>query len=481
MPGRISEILDAFFKGIARSRVSLIGALITTIVFPFLLGMVLLDVWMHLDNPYLGAVIYMVLGPAFVLGLVMVFIGLFFLKGKEEVRLFTLGYLREHFTDETRFNRVRKLIFLGVFLTAVNFFIFALLGYSGYHYMESNAFCGKFCHTVMNPEYTAYQNSPHSRVQCVECHIGSGATWFVKSKISGARQLFAVALDTYPRPIDTPVHGLRPARETCEECHRPEKFHGDRLLVKHKYLSDEENTHVKTVLLMKIGSAGGRVQSPHGIHWHIAPENDMTYKADHDRMVIPEVTLVTAEGERKVFKSETDLAPEEMESRKLDCIDCHNRPTHIYRGPDEALNEKIFAEEIPRELPFIKRQAREVITLDYADKEEALETIGNELESWYSENYPDLVQEQPALLEAAISGTREAYSQNVFPSMNVEWNTYPDHLGHGDYFDTGCFRCHDGSHETDDGEVISSDCNTCHTILAQEEEDPEILNRLQGE
>ena len=220
--GNLKNILDAFFKGIARSRVSLIGAIITTAVFPFLLGLVIIDSLWHIDNPYMGAIIYMILGPAFMGGLAMVFVGLFFLKGKEEVRLFTLDYLKEHFTDETRFARVRKLIFLGIFLTGANLFIFSLLGYSGYHYLESNAFCGKFCHTVMEPEYTAYQNSPHSRVNCVECHIGSGATWFVKSKISGARQLFAVALDTHPRPIETPVHGLRPARETCDECHQPE-------------------------------------------------------------------------------------------------------------------------------------------------------------------------------------------------------------------------------------------------------------------
>ncbi|WP_298036511.1 NapC/NirT family cytochrome c [uncultured Desulfuromonas sp.] len=480
---KISALIDAFFKGIGRSRVSVIGAMIVTVTFPFLLGLVLIDGIFHIDNPYLGGFIYMVLGPAFMLGLVMVFVGLFFLKGKEEVRLFTLEYLREHFTDETRFNRVRKLIFLGVFLTGVNLFIIALLGYSGYHYLESNAFCGKFCHTVMNPEYTAYQNSPHSRVHCVECHIGSGATWFVKSKISGARQLAAVALNTHPRPIQTPVHGLRPAKETCEECHRPDKFHGDKLFVKNKYLEDEENTLNQTVLLMKIGSAGSGTEQPHGIHWHVAEENVITYKADHKRMVIPEVTLTRADGTQVVYRSEDAAATVEeeghgTETREMDCVDCHNRPTHIYRSAEQALNEKITDGAIDRKIPYIKRQAMEAITQKYATQEDAEAGIDNHLRNWYRENLPELDQAQ---LNKSIAGTQEAYAKNVFPEMKIEWDTYVNHIGHGTDFDIGCFRCHDGMHESESGEVISADCDTCHAVLAEDESDPEILQTLRGE
>lgn len=479
---KFSDIILSFFKGIARSRVSLIGAMITTLTFPFLLGLVIIDSWMHIDNPYMGAIIYMTLGPAFIAGLVMVFIGLFFLKGKEEVRLFTLTYLQEHFADDTRFNRVRKLIFLGVLLTSINFVIFGLLGYSGYHYLESNSFCGQFCHTVMNPEYTAYQNSPHSKVHCVDCHIGSGATWFAKSKISGARQLFAVALNTYPRPIHTPVHGLRPATETCAECHRPDKFHGDKLNVIDKYEDDEQNTNLKTVMLMKIGSAGSGTEVPHGIHWHVAEENSITYKADPNRMIIPEVTLTKADGTTIVYRSEdaADMLAEEgheTEERTMDCIDCHNRPTHIYRPADTAINEEITKGTIDSGIPFIKRQALEAVTQKYASTEDAMAGIDNHLRNWYKENYPDLDQDQ---LDRAIAGAQDAYGMNVFPEMNIEWGTYINHIGHGEAFDIGCFRCHDGSHESEDGDVIVADCMSCHTILAEEEEDPEILQVMQG-
>ena len=480
---KISDIILSFFKGIARSRVSLVGAMITTVTFPFLLGLVIIDSWMHIDNPYMGAIIYMTLGPAFIAGLVMVFIGLFFLKGKEEVRLFTLTYLQEHFADDTRFNRVRKLIFLGVLLTSINFVVFGLLGYSGYHYLESNSFCGQFCHTVMNPEYTAYQNSPHSKVHCVDCHIGSGATWFAKSKISGARQLFAVALNTYPRPIHTPVHGLRPASDTCAECHRPDKFHGDKLNVIEKYEEDEENTNLKTVMLMKIGSAGSGTDKPHGIHWHVAEENSISYKADPNRMIIPEVTLTKADGSTVVYRSEdaADVIAEEgheLEDRTMDCIDCHNRPTHIYRQAATAVDEEITKSVIDRSIPFIKRQAMEAVTQKFSSQDDAMAGIENSLRNWYKENYPDLDQ---AKLDNSIAGAQNAYAKNVFPEMNLEWGTYVNHIVHGAEFDIGCFRCHDGTHESEAGEAISADCTTCHTVLAEDEEDPEILQVMQGE
>jgi hypothetical protein len=481
---RLTDIATAFAKGIGRSKVSLIGAMIVTVSFPFLLGALLYDVTWHITNTYVAALIYMVLGPTFVGGLVMVFLGLFFFKGKEEVRLFTMDYLRDYFTDPTKFSKLRKLVFFAVFLTCVNLFIFGLLGYRGYHYMESVGFCGQFCHTVMNPEFTAYNNSPHSRVPCVDCHIGSGAQWFVKSKISGSRQLLAVALDTYPRPIETPVHGLRPARETCEECHRPEKFHGNKLVTRDDYQQDEQNTHVQSVLLMKIGSAGDRAVSSHGIHWHVAPENRISYRpADWNRMEIPEVTLHKADGTTVVYRTadaEAKLqgAAEEVGTREMDCIDCHNRPTHVYLPANQAVNNKILSGDLPRDLPFIKKQVMEAVQKVYASQDEARTGIASELNTWYRKSYPDLVKQDSAKLEKAIAAAQAAYAENVFPEMNIQWGTYTNHIGHNE--DIGCFRCHDEEHVAESGETISMDCDTCHTILAEGEANPEILKTLGG-
>jgi NapC/NirT cytochrome c family, N-terminal region len=478
----LSDIPKAFIQGITHSKIALLGAMVVTIVFPLLIGAVLYDTILHIENPYVSGAIYMILGPAFLGGLVLVFIGLFFAKGKEDVRMFTLEYLRDKLSDEASFNRIRKLVFIGVFLTIINLIVAGLLGYSGYHYMESNSFCGQVCHVPMTPEYTAYQNSPHSRVHCVECHIGSGASWFVKSKISGARQLFAVVADTFHRPIETPVHGLRPARDTCEECHRPEKFHGDKLVVKDKYLEDKDNTHVQTVLMMKIGSAGDRAAGSHGIHWHVAPENEIVYKAaDRERNIIPEVSQKAPNGSVINYRSgdadEKLGEAAELQERIMDCIDCHNRPSHIYLPADQAVDRKILTKAIPIELPFIKQQAMKVVTsVKYQTQSEAREAITTELTNYYKSNYADIYNNNLQLVEQAIAGVQAAYQENVFPEMGIQWGTYSSNIGHANEY--GCFRCHDEEHESADGKVISMECDTCHTILAEEESDPKVLKHL---
>ena len=481
------DMVKDFFLGMSRSRVALLGAMLVTVVTPLLLGYMLVDTIWHIKNPYFGGAVYLLLGPVFLGGLAMIFIGSFFFRGEREVHLFTLEYLRKYFTEPELFGRLRKNVFLIVLLTSINFTVFSLFLYRAYHYMESTSFCGQFCHKVMNPEYTAYQNGPHSRVTCVECHIGAGADWFVKSKISGARQLLAVVADTYPRPIATPVHGLRPARDTCEQCHRPELFHGDKLVVKNRFLDNETNTPTHDVLLMKIGSAGDRAQSSHGIHWHVAPENRITYRStDHSRMVIPEVRMTGKDGKEVVFRTpdaDTLLSKSAGadETREMDCIDCHNRPSHVYLPVEDALDHKLLEGTIPVELPFIKRQALAAVTSNYPSSAAAREGIAAALTQWYQQHQAELVKAKPQLLAKAIAGAQEAYAQNVFPEMKIDWGTYVNHVGHGPDFDIGCFRCHDDRHKTADGRTISADCNTCHTLLAMEEENPPILKTLRGE
>jgi hypothetical protein len=481
------DMVKDFFLGMSRSRIALVGAMLVTVVTPMLLGYMLVDTIWHVKNPYFGGAVYLALGPVFLGGLGMIFVGSFFFRGKREVHLFTLEYLRHYFMEPEMFGRLRRNVFLIVLLTSINFTVFSLFLYRAYHYMESTSFCGQFCHKVMSPEFTAYQNGPHSRVNCVECHIGSGADWFVKSKISGARQLLAVVADTYPRPIATPVHGLRPARDTCERCHRPELFHGDKLVVKNRFLDDEKSTPAHDVFLMKIGSAGDRAQSSHGIHWHVAPENKITYRStDHSRMVIPEVRLTTKDGKEVVFRTsdaEKQLsgAGEKSENREMDCIDCHNRPSHVYLSADDALDRKLLEGAIPRELPFIKRQALAAVAVKYPSKEAAMAGIAETLTKWYQQNQGDLVKAKPELLTKAITGVQTAYAQNVFPEMNIGWGTYVTQIGHGADFNIGCFRCHDDQHRSADGQTISADCNTCHTMLAMEEPNPPILKTLRGE
>ncbi len=481
----LSDLIATFAKGIAHSRTALLGAMLVTAIFPFLLGALLYDAIWDMRNTYFAALAYLILGPLVILGLVLVFIGLFFLRGKEDVRLFTLDYLRDYFTNPARFGRMRKLLFVFVFISGSMLCIFGVITYRSYTYMNTTSFCANFCHMVLQPQKVAHRNSPHSQVDCVACHIGSNAKWFEKAKISGLQQVVNVIGHAYDRPIRTPISHLRPDRAVCEACHRPGLFHGDKLVVRERFLPDEENTSVKTVLLLKVGSAGDRSLSPHGYHWHVAPENRLVYTAVGDeRRIIPTVRFKQSDDPERVFKAaDADrlLGKDDLraETREMDCMDCHNRPTHNYLSADEALDLKLISGAIPRDLPYIKRQALALITRAYASRQEALTKIAAGLRSWYRTHYPDIAVDNGRVAKAVL-GVQAAYSENVFPAMKVDWDTYVDHVGHGPDFDRGCFRCHDGKHVNSRGEAIASDCNTCHVILAENDPDPEILRTLKG-
>jgi hypothetical protein len=342
--------------------------------------------------------------------------------------------------------------------------------------MESTEFCGTTCHTVMQPEHTAHQRSPHSRVKCVDCHIGPGADWFVKSKLSGAWQVVSVAFDLYPRPISTPVHDLRPARETCEQCHLPSKFVGDRLVVKTQFADDEENTELKSVLVMKIG--GQRGDASHGIHWHVDPNIQIRYRSDEKRETMYEVELTDEDGNVKLFVGpEAGEADADIAWRVMDCVDCHNRPTHIYRMPEYEIDQALAADQLPRSLPYLRREGVRALKAGYSSADEARAGITGALQAFYRESYPDQAAERATEIAAAGAQLTELWAANVFPKMNVDWGTYPDHRGH--MVSDGCFRCHSDEHETADGEAIPQDCFECHALLAIEEESPEILQQLE--
>lgn len=379
-----------------------------------------------------------------------------------------------------RLRRVRRLLFVGAGLIFAVIMVVAVVTYSGVHYTDSVAFCGQFCHQVMEPQYTAYQNSPHSRVSCVRCHLGSDSQWSVGAKLSGVRQIFATAFNTYPRPIPSPITSLRPTRQTCEECHRPEMFHGDRLLIKEKFQADEENTAVRTVLLLKVGSGGYHGREAHGIHWHVSPLNSVSYRAaDPQREKITEVRLRRANGSEKIFTDRksggTGISGE---TREMDCIDCHNRPSHIFLTPDEALNRKLLIGAIPTSLPYVKKAGLAALNGNYDSTAAARSGITEQMRQWYQQPEPGFSGVREADLRLAIDGIFQAWQENVFPAMGVTWDTYRDFIGHRD--DSGCFRCHNNRLRTNNGETIPNACDTCHIILAEAEPTPDVLKILRG-
>lgn len=341
------------------------------------------------------------------------------------------------------------------------------ISYRAYGFMESVEFCGQLCHQVMAPEFTAYQNSPHARVTCVSCHIGAGANWFVRSKVSGVRQVLAVAFNTYPRPIPAPIRDLRPARETCETCHWPEKFYGDQTVTKVRFLPDEANTEQRSTMTIKTGGGGKEQGLPSGIHWHMNIKNQIEYiAADQERQQIPWVRLQDPEGKVIIYSSKdfplTPAQADQAEKRVMDCMDCHNRPTHNFRTPDEYIDSAINAERIDRSLPYVKREAVRALSQSYPDMETASKAISEALTSFYRENYPQVYASRSASIEAAVNEVQQAYANIVFPHMNVNWKTYADNIGHR--ASPGCFRCHDGKHVSPDGTVIRRECGTCHTL-----------------
>jgi hypothetical protein len=302
----------------------------------------------------------------------------------------------------------------------------------------------------------------------------------VRSKLSGVRQVFAVAFNTYSRPIPSPVKELRPARETCEECHWPQKFHGDKFLVRTKFKDDEANTAMTSVLVLKIG--GRTWQGAVGIHGrHLDRVERIGYVATDDkRQVIARVTYLDDSGQTIVFdSSDVKVTPEQLargEHRRMDCMDCHNRPTHAFQLPERAVDDAMAGGQISPQLPWVKKQAVELLRADYADRESARRKIADTLPAFYRDRYPEVYRNQRVQIEAAVQQIQAIYTRNVFPQMKVGWGTYPNNLGHEDFL--GCFRCHGGSHASNDGRSITNDCSACHTLLAVEETNPKVLSDL---
>ncbi|MGK5094826.1 NapC/NirT family cytochrome c [Deltaproteobacteria bacterium TL4] len=364
------------------------------------------------------------------------------------------------------------LIFLfGIGLIAALTIVVGMGSYKVYHMTESNEFCGQTCHSVMNPEYVTYHSSSHARVRCVECHIGSGAGWYVKSKLSGLRQVIAVAANTYPRPIETPIHNLRPARETCEQCHWPKRYIGYKEVIRSYFLSDEKNTPLKLRMLMKIGGEKTGFMKGSGIHYHMLLAAKVEYiSRSEKRQDIPWVRILRDDGSVTVYNhQEKPLSEAEMKElpvRTMDCMDCHNRPAHKFLTPMEAVNRALEENAISPEIPMIKLQAVKALDADYKTTEEALTGIASSLRTYYQKNYPEVLEQDR--WQNTVKEVQRVYQKNIFPEMNAKWSAYPDNIGHRDW--PGCFRCHNDQMKSAEGDTIFTTCNKCHLLLAQGQE-----------
>jgi hypothetical protein len=478
------RLLAALVALFGHNWITLFGGMVAAASGVLIVCFVLIDVLDLAATPYAGMIGFLVLPGVFVGGLLLVPVGVAW-----EIRRKRAAARRGEAVPEIdaaaplpvinlNIPHTQYTVLIFLLITAVNLVIISLATYEGMVFMDSPTFCGRVCHSVMKPEYTAYLNSPHARVQCVECHIGPGAPWFVRSKLSGLGQVLAVTFNTYPRPIPSPVTNLRPARETCEQCHWPQQFSGDKLRVITKYDDDEANTPSKTVLLMHIG--GGKV-SEHGIHsFHADPQNKVYYlPVDHERQKIARVRVVRPDGKTTTYQAPKGTYPDDQiakaQERLMDCIDCHNRPTHIFKMPEQELNDAMSRGRIDPAIPSIKKIAAEALN-DVKCASGDLEQIDQKIQGFYKEKYADFWKSDSAKVTAAIQEVQAIYDRNVFPSMNVKWGVHPNNLGHEAF--PGCYRCHDDSMQAEDGKAIGQDCAACHAMLAWDEKDPEILQKL---
>ncbi len=248
-------------------------------------------------------------------------------------------------------------------------------------------------------------------------------------------------------------------------------------LVRTHYTDDEQNTPATTVALMRVG--GQNWKGTIGIHGaHSAVAGHMEYVAtDERRQVIPEVTYTAANGEVTVYKAnDVKVSAQQLaagEHRQMDCVDCHNRPTHVFELAENAVDKQITNGRINLALPYVKKEAVRLLHVSYLDRDTGIREVGAGLTNFYRTKYP---QADAAKVKEAAEAVQAVYSANIFPDMKVTWGTYPNNIGHQD--SPGCFRCHDGNHVSASGKTIPNDCGVCHDLLAMEEKDPKVLKDM---
>ncbi len=466
MTGRFTNLL----RGLSAHWLGKLGVALVTSSFLLFIFLEILRLLGLLNNAYAGLVTYMTLPLLFVLGLIMIPLGWWLTL--KRTGLSSRQLLERRFPARELEANIYGSGVVGTILLLTVLNLIFLGGGSArmLHFMDGAEFCGTACHSVMNPEWVTYQASPHANVDCVECHVGEGAGALINAKLNGLWQVVSATFDLYERPIPTPVHQLRPARETCEKCHWPEKFYGNRLKVIPHFVADESNTATYSTLNLKVGSGSGESGA---IHWHVAEENAVRYASvDDEREEMIWVEWLQEDGNWHRYENRRRLGEVSghEDARVLDCVDCHNRATHIYEDPEAGLDKRFAAGELDRDLPWLKREALGAILSGWSSEEAAQQGVANALTGFYRAEYPELAISKMASIDRAVESLQGMVARNLHPGMNITWGTYKSHLGHK--ADSGCFRCHNENMVDEAGQAIRYDCTLCHSILAQDSSEP---------
>lgn len=463
-----AEKISAKTPSLFQNYISYFGLMIAAASLTSILLLILLELFSPIENPYTDLITFIFVPSIMGFGIFVAVIGAILERrrrrktGSTDVKPYPIIDLNDG-------PRRRK--FAAFILVAFAFlFVSAFGSYRAFEYTESVPFCGQACHVPMKPEFTAYQASPHAHIRCVECHVGSGAEAFVKAKFNGMHQLWGVITGHYSRPIASPVKQMREATATCQSCHWAQKYYGDQIRVFDHYGYDEQNTLNQTRLLVKVGGGMPDNGPVGGIHWHMSVANKMEFAySDDRRQAIPWVRMTDDQGNVTEFVDRAaNLSADQIKAlpvRKMDCIDCHNRPAHIYLSPNQLTDRSLDAGRLDASLPFIKAKAVETLSKPYNTEEEGLSTIASDIDGYYKTTYPDIYSSKQDSIKAAIADLQTVFSTYFFPEMKTDWKAHPNNIGH--FYGQGCFRCHDNQHVSATGKVIRNDCNICHTTLDQ--------------
>jgi nitrate/TMAO reductase-like tetraheme cytochrome c subunit len=465
----------------ASNAITVVGAMITSASAVLFLTYFLVDVLWGFHSTYVSLIVYLLLPAGFVFGLFLIPTGIWrtrVRRARHKLDRPLDPYPVIDFNDR----HVRVTWTVVILVTIINVAILGIATYKGLEYTDSVEFCGSLCHTVMNPQRVSHADSPHARVPCVDCHIGAGAGWFVRSKMSGLRQVWAVFAGTYSTPIPTPVENLRPARETCEACHWPQKFYGDRLVLRTHYAPDETNTRTQTSLLIKTGGGDPRLGMHGGIHWyHMERQHEIRFiPGDPRQQSVAWIRYRTPEGETFEFTNRRVPREPGAEPRVMDCVTCHNQPTHGFRLPGAALDDALAHGLIDPTLPFIKREALTVLSAPFQSETEARTRLEEAILGFYNLTYPELARTRADDIARSIRAIGDVWARNVFPDMKITWGTYPNNTGHPHAVavpddhegraNDSCTMCHStnagdpgGTPTIPHAATAETDCLSCHS------------------
>ena len=461
----IKKALSAFrdFLFLAtRNWISALGVILSSFAAISFLAILSINIGGEEPGNYQGIISYLILPVIFVLGLVLIPIGLRILRRREKAGAPT-GFPVLNFNDP----RVRTIALVVFVLSVLNLMIISVATYRGLHVLHSDAFCGETCHNVMEPQAVAHDVTTHSNVYCADCHVGEGAAHFARSKLNGARQMFEFILGDYSRPVPQPT-GV--PSTICIRCHETDQYREDRLHIRRTFDDSEKPAEKVTIFRTLIG--GYRNGKWKGAHAHNGMR--VRYLGDPSRKAIAEIEVTRADGSSDKFVSSETKAPAGATWSEMGCTDCHSRPAHRFSAPETVVDRALSRGEIDRELPFIRRESLAALKTSYPSHEAARKGIPAALSASYAKLAPSLDEQGKAKVDAAGKFLAEKWSENNFPDMKVTWGSYVDFFQHD-----GCYRCHDKKHVDAKGEAIPQKCSgACHDVIADHEEKPEALDVL---